>query len=413
MDTPDTQRLGQLQPITLPAFADDAASLAAQQSLGVGDPADATHTFHPLQSDIENLQHQHQHHLQNASSTDTPAFLRPPRPGEPANNLLITDTPHHTPAQQYQQIRDNDTDNGRLGHLNPQLQQQNESNFALTADMAIKQADHGKDIKCIPHPPDLDSWREKLFNVDGTITLSEEQFLTYFPHIDNVYSHRSTQRYKRKPFVSHYWDCRLKGRPPGTPKSNDPNKKKRKRIARQRDLCDVKIKITEYFPGFVPGLTPSDTDPSFPSELLPGVHALFDHSGNGNGDDRESQPFGILTPNPSPPDGHDGIAGERFFTIQRVNGNGANGKNDGVGGGHRHTLEESDRVKKNSVQRRVLSQARERKRSSPVRISFLFLGVSYLAPEVDSNTALVDLYGFPVKHSTLQAQSQTQFIQLF
>src|SRR6186713_2020337 len=73
------------------------------------------------------------------------------------------------------------------------------------------------------------------------------RYNTYFPHIDNVYSHRSTQKYKRKPFVSHYWDCRLKGRPSGTPKSDDPNKKKRKRQARERDLCDVKIKVTEYF----------------------------------------------------------------------------------------------------------------------------------------------------------------------
>lgn len=176
MDAPDSQ----LQPVTLPAFADDATSLSAQQGLGVGDPADATHTFQPLQSDIESLQHQqqHQHHLQNANATDTPVFLRPPRPGEPANNLLITSTPHHTPTQQYQQIRNNDTDNDRLDHLNSQLQQQNEPNFALTADMAIKQADHRKDMKCIPDPPDLDSWREKLFNVDETITLSEEQYVS-------------------------------------------------------------------------------------------------------------------------------------------------------------------------------------------------------------------------------------------
>ncbi len=47
--------------------------------------------------------------------------------------------------------------------------------------------------------------------------------------------------------MSHYWDCRLKGRPSGTPKSDDANKRKRKRYARERDLCDVKIKITEYF----------------------------------------------------------------------------------------------------------------------------------------------------------------------
>lgn len=174
MDAPNSQ----LQPVTLPAFADDATSLAAQQDLGVGDPTDATHTFQPLQSDIENLQHQHQQHLQNANATDTPIFLRPPRPGEPANNLLITSIPHDTPTQQYQQIEDNDTDSGRLDHLNSQLRQQNESNFTLTADMAIKQSDRRKDIKCILDPPDLDSWREKLFNVDETITLSEEQYVS-------------------------------------------------------------------------------------------------------------------------------------------------------------------------------------------------------------------------------------------
>jgi len=178
MDTPDTQRLGQLQSLSLPAFGGDATSLAAQQSLGIGDPADATR-FHPLQSDIEKLQRQQtsQHHLQNASS-ETLGLLRPPRPEEPANNLLIASTSHHTPTQQHQQIRDNDSDSGQLGHLNSHLQQQNESVFALAADLAIKQADYRKDMKCIPDPPELKSWREKLFHVDETITLSEEQYVS-------------------------------------------------------------------------------------------------------------------------------------------------------------------------------------------------------------------------------------------
>ncbi|KAF2652867.1 hypothetical protein K491DRAFT_28681 [Lophiostoma macrostomum CBS 122681] len=114
-------------------------------------------------------------------------------------------------------------------------------------------------LKLIPDPPNLPQWREKLFNVDDTITLTEEEFTTYFPHVDNVYSHRSSQRHKRKRFVSHYWDCRLKGRPPGTKKSTDPEKKKRKRVARERDLCEVKIKITEYF-----DVTPSSHKPRCP-----------------------------------------------------------------------------------------------------------------------------------------------------
>ena len=55
--------------------------------------------------------------------------------------------------------------------------------------------------------------------------------------------------------------------------------------------------------------------------------------------------------------------GERFWTIQRVNGNGGNGKADGVGGPHRHTLEESDRIKKSSVQRFLASQDGSRKKA--------------------------------------------------
>ncbi|EKJ68870.1 hypothetical protein FPSE_10959 [Fusarium pseudograminearum CS3096] len=130
---------------------------------------------------------------------------------------------------------------------------------------------------------------------------------------DNVYSHRSTQRYKHKPFISHYWDCRMKGRPPGTPKSDDPNKKKRKRTSRQRDLCDVKIKITEHFPG---------ADSELGDISLPGVD----------------------------------LAGQRLWTIQRVNGNGGNGKGDGVAGPHKHTLQRSDEIKKSSVQRYLAKQ---------------------------------------------------------
>ncbi|RKL40552.1 hypothetical protein BFJ72_g6153 [Fusarium proliferatum] len=167
--------------------------------------------------------------------------------------------------------------------------------------------------KIIVDPPDLEMWRNKLFNVDETIVLTHEEFETYFPHVDNVYSHRSTQRYKRKPFISHYWDCRMKGRPSGTPKSDDPNKKKRKRNVRQRDLCDVKIKITEYFPG-----ARLDLDNSS------GLDAC--------------------------------LAGQRLWTIQRVNGNGGNGKGDGVAGPHKHTLERSDEIKKNSVQRYLANQ---------------------------------------------------------
>ena len=255
----------------------------------------------------------------------------------------------------------------------------------ITTSTPVKPpSSHFSTLKHIPHPPDLDQWRRRLFDVDGIIEMTEDEFSTYFPHVDNIYSHRSTQRYKRKPFVSHYWDCRLKGRPPGTPKSDDPGKKKRKRTARERDLCDVKIKITEYFSGAWEALGRDrgmDLDPDAEGEgddvtmekllnvhhpmihrgeiLSDNVHGIINGAGHVN-DVNSHQGMG-------PPTGGsvmslDGLPGQRYYTIQRVNGNGANGKSDGVPGPHKHTLEESDRVKKNSVLRREAEWEKERRK---------------------------------------------------
>lgn len=114
----------------------------------------------------------------------------------------------------------------------------------------------------------------------------------------------------------------MKGRPPGTPKSDDPSKKKRKRNARERDLCDVKIKITEYFAGATIQLDDGMT--------IDGTQAP--------------------------------LVGDKFWTIQRVNGNGGNGKQDGVAGPHKHSLAKSDEIKKSTVQRFMQAQEKEAKK---------------------------------------------------
>ena len=147
----------------------------------------------------------------------------------------------------------------------------------------------------------------------------------------------------------------MKGRPPGTPKTDDPGKKKRRRTARQRDLCDVKIKITEYFPG-------ADGDMA-PPDFGAGVDAM-DFMDNGR---EPAQPFGVLAPSATLPEGHPGAGGARYYTIQRVNG-GANGK-EIEGSGHKHTLDESDAIKKNSVKRKMLKEEKEKKRTD---VSVLF-----------------------------------------
>lgn len=231
---------------------------------------------------------------------------------------------------------------------------------------------HFAGMQIVKDPPHLGEWRERLFNIQGTVTMTEQEFQIYFPHIDNVYSHRSTQKYKRRPFVSHYWDCRLKGRPSGTPKSDDPNKKKRKRTARERDLCDVKIKITEYFP------TTSDwqgtPNGSNGGHSADGSNLTFISENQSQQQDSLSdsaQPFGVLAPPSTLPPGHPGANGARYYTIQMVNGNiSGNDTNSPADSGpacmHKHSLLDSDKIKKNSVQRHFLKEEKEAKRMSSI-----------------------------------------------
>jgi len=185
--------------------------------------------------------------------------------------------------------------------------------------------------------------------------------------VDNIYSHRSTQKYKKKPFVCHYWDCRLKGRPPGTKKSDDPNKKKRKRQARDRDLCDVKIKVTEYFPG-ARAMLGGDMESSTPASNP------FAPSESAQNRQPASRSSGASSANQGGVPAQPGSDGARYYTIQRVNGNGANGKGDGTAGGHKHTIEESDRVKKNSIHRHLLREEKEEKKSQVRLYFFVYSG---------------------------------------
>lgn len=67
--------------------------------------------------------------------------------------------------------------------------------------------------------------------------------------------------------------------------------------------------------------------------------------------------------NAAVPPNHPGANGAKFYTIQRVNGNGGNGKGDGVPGPHKHDLAYSDNIKKNSVQREILKREKEEKKT--------------------------------------------------
>ena len=237
---------------------------------------------------------------------------------------------------------------------------------ALTGDSSGAANPFNDKLALVSEPSNLEEWRTRLFNITQPLHLSESEFLTYFPHVDNIYSHRSTQKYKRKPFVSHYWDCRLKGRPSGTKKSEDPNKKKRKREKRERDLCDVKIKITEWF-------SREECDAqSLPHPSEGGLDMGNDNDGLQIVMDTNVAPdpdsaFGMLEPAKRFPAGHPGAEGKKWYTIQRVN-NAAEDALEPTDGSHildhKHTLEDSDRIKKNSVQRWQLALEKSNRQST-------------------------------------------------
>jgi hypothetical protein len=89
------------------------------------------------------------------------------------------------------------------------------------------------------------------------------------------------------------------------------------------------------------------------------------------------QQFGMPLINNGIAPSHPGATGHRYYTIQRVNGNGGNGKGDGVAGPHKHSLAESDRVKKNSVQRYLMKKDKEEKKT---HVSLNFGSFTLLPP---------------------------------
>ena len=121
----------------------------------------------------------------------------------------------------------------------------------------------------------------------------------------------------------------------------------------------MKIKITEYFPGARAGrdssITGEDTtepDPFATSPTTDGQQHPAPSNILGSNDGSKSLPS--IQP---------GSNGERYYTIQRVNGNGANGKECVSTGGHKHSMEDSNKVKKNSIERHFIKEEKERRKS--------------------------------------------------
>ncbi|RPA83468.1 hypothetical protein BJ508DRAFT_304679 [Ascobolus immersus RN42] len=98
----------------------------------------------------------------------------------------------------------------------------------------------------IPMPENLGYWRQQLFNLTESITLTQQQFDTYWPWVDNIYSLRSSESStKRAPHIfTQFGECRLlKSRESGSYTPVADISKRRKVSHRTAGQCHVKIRI--------------------------------------------------------------------------------------------------------------------------------------------------------------------------
>lgn len=91
--------------------------------------------------------------------------------GKVGSSLTIQEHPGHIA-----QIFSSDGELEWVSTSLPTLQNTPERHEGSETAIEIKDS-HMGNMKIVPNPPDLDAWRERLFNVDGPITLTEEQYV--------------------------------------------------------------------------------------------------------------------------------------------------------------------------------------------------------------------------------------------
>lgn len=178
--------LRNLQPAALQALHHPQArhnipTLASQinQEIPGFDTADANALSQHFQPDLGGPSN-----INNPQSTNAFEHSNHPRHYAPHANGQ-PQTPQQRPPHIFQQHH-----GGQFGVLTPQVplpsqlhaqhsaigHQQQEPEFFPTPEQGGGKSDgHFRDLKVVPNPPNLEEWREKLFNVNETITLTEEE----------------------------------------------------------------------------------------------------------------------------------------------------------------------------------------------------------------------------------------------
>lgn len=115
--------------------------------------------------------------IQENHLTSANAFVRQLQPGDELDKQVGQSVlqPRQSANDQYDALQ----------HLQ---QQPLEQNSAVPQNEIGPAGNHFGGLKLISEPPNLEAWREKLFNVDETITLTEDEYVAHREFIRATYS---------------------------------------------------------------------------------------------------------------------------------------------------------------------------------------------------------------------------------
>src|SRR5437762_80562 len=95
-------------------------------------------------------------------------------------------------------------------------------------------------------PTDLSAWRIRLFAVSTSLQLSADEWTTYWPFIDNVYSALALRR-NTDGSESRHWNCRMRRRTNKPRAAIGASSKRRSRTIREGNTCNFALRITTKF----------------------------------------------------------------------------------------------------------------------------------------------------------------------
>lgn len=92
-------------------------------------------------------------------------------------------------------------------------------------------------------PDNIAAIRKELFEVEQTITLSAEQYNSYWPYVDNIWSSKGTPRNTKEGTIVEYFRCRCHPVKEHVPENE--GRRKRQKSSHDALGCEMRIRVVK------------------------------------------------------------------------------------------------------------------------------------------------------------------------